>query len=190
MIGFASVLPFAAIVPAFVQVTSWPLFAGFFASVLAMVAISYMSYRRGHTIVWLSLTGTFVVALLMSRFASPFVLTPVVVCAMACGLTAIPWLLEHAWVVGAWVIAALATPFALEKLGVFASTWGYDGAYMQIGSTVVHGIDRTMETIVLVAAQVVFVAAAGLFVWATQRDHRNAERRLHVQAWHLRQLLP
>jgi len=31
---------------------------------------------------------------------------------------------------------------------------------------------------------------AVLFARATHRDRRDAERRLHIQAWHLRHLLP
>jgi serine/threonine-protein kinase len=189
MIGFAAVLPFAAIVP-FVEVKSWPLFIGFFAAVAGMVLISWLSYRRGGQIVWVSLVSTLLTTILLSRIASPFVLTPVVVCAIAVALTASPWLLERSWVVVGWVLAAVLLPFVLEELGVFERTWSFDGDHLKIGSSVIHGINRTAEAFVLVAANVVFIAAAGLFARATNRDHRRAARRLHVQAWHLRQLLP
>ena len=189
MIGFAAVLPFAAIVP-LVEVKSWPLFVGFFAAVAGMVLISWLSYRRGGQIVWVSLASTLLTTILLSRIATPFVLTPVVICAITVALTATPWLLERSWVVVAWVLAAVSLPFVLEEVGVFERNWSFDGDHLMIGSSVVHGINRTAEAVVLVAANVVFIASAALFARATNRDHRKAARGLHVQAWHLRQLLP
>jgi hypothetical protein len=61
---------------------------------------------------------------------------------------------------------------------------------MTIRSSVIHGENRTAETLILVAIHVVLIAMAGKFARETTRDRRDAERRLHVQAWHLRQLLP
>jgi cbb3-type cytochrome oxidase subunit 3 len=53
----------------------------------------------------------------------------------------------------------------------------------------VFGSNAVLE-VTLVAANLLFIAMSVLFYRATSRDRRDAERRLHIQAWHLRQLLP
>jgi eukaryotic-like serine/threonine-protein kinase len=189
MVGFAAVLPFLAILP-LVEVRSWPLLIGFFATMLGMVAISWRSYRRGAPIVAVSLITTFATMLIASRVGGPFLLTPVVTCGLVLGLTAMPWLLARPWVVTAWVALAVCVPVVLEALGVFAPTWWIDGDSIRIRSAVLHATNHTVETVALVAAHVVFISLAGRFARTTSRDRRAAERRLHIQAWHLRQLLP
>ena len=89
----------------------------------------------------------------------------------------------------AWVVASLVAPIALEAAGVFAPTWWFDGDSIRVRPAVVYGSDAMLE-VTLVAANVLFIAGAVLFARATSRDRRAAERRLHIQAWHLRQLLP
>jgi len=187
--AFAAVLPFLAVVP-FVEVKSWPLLLGFFASMLGMALVSWMSYRRGAHIVSISLVTTLVTTLFASRLAGPFVLTPVIVGGIVLGLTAIPALQARPWLVVSWIAAAMIAPIALEAAGVFERTWWYEGDTLQIRSLVLHGKDRTIETVALVVTHIAFIAMASLFSRATMRDRRAAERRLHVQAWHLQQLLP
>ncbi|HEX7836281.1 MAG TPA: hypothetical protein VF469_02395, partial [Kofleriaceae bacterium] len=186
--GFLAVLAFAAVVP-FLEIRSWPLLVGFFGSVAGMAGITELSYRRGASVAPVSLVATFATVLLASRIAGPFVLTPVVISGIALGLIATGPLTGRPWIVIAWVVLGLTVPIALEALGVFAPTWSFDGDSIRIRSAVVGGSKPVLEA-VLVAANVLFIAMAVLFVRATSRDRRAAERRLHVQAWHLRQLLP
>jgi len=189
MAAFIMMLGFVAVVP-FVEVRSWPLLIGFFGTMLGMAIVSWLSYRRGGQIVWVALTTTFVTALLASRIASPFVMTPVITCGLVLGLTSIPWLGARPWLMFGWTAAAVAAPVVLELAGVFQSTWAFVGDTMTIRSSVVHGTNRTAELVALVAVHVALIAMAGKFARTTSRDRRAAERRLHVQAWHLRQLLP
>jgi hypothetical protein len=113
----------------------------------------------------------------------------VVTCGIVLGLTATPWLLARPWVVSAWVALAVSVPVVLEALGLFEPTWWIDGDSIRIRSAVLHA-SRTIETVALVAVHVVFISIVGRFARVTSRDRRAAERRLHIQAWHLRQLLP
>ncbi|HEX3479651.1 MAG TPA: protein kinase [Kofleriaceae bacterium] len=186
--AFAAVLPFAAVVP-FLRVESWPLVIGFFAAMAGMAGISELSYRRGASVAPVALAATFLTALLVSRIAGPFVLTPVVIEGIALGLIATAPLIGRAWIVIGWLALALGAPIALEAAGVFARTWWFDGDTLQIHSAVVHGSDAARE-VALIAANLLFIAMAVLFSRATHRDRRDAERRLHIQAWHLRHLLP
>jgi hypothetical protein len=155
-----------------------------------MAGISWMSYRSGIPAVGVGLTMTFVTTLFASRIASPFMLTPVIACGILLGLTAIPWILSRPWVVVAWIATVMVVPVALEEIGWLAPTWWYEGSSLRIESAVLHGTTRAVETVGLVGAHIVFLAAAARFARVTSRDRRTAERRLHVQAWHLRQLLP
>ncbi len=188
-VGFVAVLPFLAIVP-FVEVRSWPLLLGFFGTMLGMALISWRSYRRGAPIVAVSLITTFATILIASRVGGPFLLTPVVTCGIVLALTAMPWLAARPWIVTVWIALAVGVPVVLEALGLFAPTWWIDGDSIRVRSAMLHATSRTIETVVLVAVHVVFISIIGRFARATSRDRRAAERRLHIQAWHLRQLLP
>jgi hypothetical protein len=183
------VFALAVVIP-FVEVRSWPLLIGFFSATACMAGISWMSYRSGIPAVGVGLAMTLVTTLFASRIASPFMLTPVLACGILLGLTAIPWILARPWVIVGWIAAVMVVPVALEELGWFSPTWWYEGSSIRIQSAVLHGTTRTVETIGLVVAHIVFLAAAARFARVTSRDRRTAERRLHIQAWHLRQLLP
>jgi serine/threonine-protein kinase len=189
MIAFLAVLPFFAMVP-FVEVRSWPLLIGFFGAMAGMAGISWLSLRRGASIVSVALITTFVTTLVASRMAGPFVLTPVITCGIVLGLTAIPSLAGRPWLVVAWIAMTVIAPSVLEAVGLFEPTSWIDGDTMTIRSAVLHGSSPTIETVALVAAHVVFISMGALFARTTSRDRRAAERRLHIQAWHLRQLLP
>jgi hypothetical protein len=117
------------------------------------------------------------------------VLTPVVIEGIALGLIASGPLIGRPWIVIGWLSLALVVPIGLEAAGVFARTWWFDGDTLRIRSAVIHGSDAARE-VALIAAHVLFIAMAVLFTRATHRDRRDAERRLHIQAWHLRHLLP
>jgi hypothetical protein len=184
----AVVMTFAVLVP-FLEVESWPLLIGFFAAMAGMGLISELAYRRGQSVSWLALIGAFATALLVSRVAGPFVVMPVVVEGIALGLMATGPLIGRPWIVIAWVVLALVAPIALEVLGVFARTWWFDTETLLIRSAVVHGSNAAREG-ALIAGNILFIAAAVLFVRVMTRDRRAAERRLHIQAWHLRHLLP
>jgi hypothetical protein len=189
MTAFATILPFIAVAP-FVEVVSWPLLLGFFGTMLGMAIVSWLTYKRGTNIVWISLVTTFVTTLIASRIGGPFVMTPVITCGIALGLTAIPWLGARPGVMLVWIAMAVAAPVVLEATGVFQSPWSFAGDTMMIRSAVLHGTNRTVETVALIAVHVALIAMAGKFMRATSRDRRAAEHRLHIQAWHLRQLLP
>ena len=189
MFGFVSVLSFVVIVP-FVDVTSWPQLSAFFAAVLGMAIVTGLAYRRGSPIVAVSLLATLILTITISRIASPFVLTPVVIAGVATAFYAIPWLLQRAWIVHTWVIAAMVIPFACEQLGLVRETWTFDGDTMLIRSAVLHPTNPTFAGIALLLVNVVFVGLVGSFARASSRDRWAAETRLHVQGWHLRQLLP
>jgi serine/threonine-protein kinase len=186
--AFGAVLAFGAVVP-LLEVASWPLLLGFFGSVAGMIGVSLLSYRSGRSISSIALVATFITALVTSRIAGPFVLTPVVIEGIALGLIATRPLLRRWWIVMVWLALALIVPVALEAVGLLAPTWWFDGDTMRIHSAMVHGSDAAREG-ALIAAHLLFMAMGVMFFRVASRDRRAAERRLHIQAWHLRHLLP
>jgi hypothetical protein len=104
-------------------------------------------------------------------------------------MMAITPLLRRPWIVIAWAVLAMVAPIALEAAGVLGRTFWIDDGTMRLRSAVVSGGDATLE-IAMVVANLLFIAMTALFARATNRDRRAAERRLHIQAWHLRHLLP
>jgi eukaryotic-like serine/threonine-protein kinase len=187
-VAFSSVLALVALVP-FVEVRSWPLVLGFLGAMAGMAVISWLSYRRGATIVPVALAATFVATLLASRIAGPFVLTPVITCGMILGLSAMPALAARPWLLATWIALTVVVPVGLERLGVLGRTTWIDGDTLMLRSAAIDGDPRTV-IVALVVAQVVLLAMAGRFARVISRERREADRRQHIQAWHLRQLLP
>ena len=187
-LAFASVLSFAVLVP-FLVIKSWPLLLGAFCALGGMALVSWLTYRRGKPIIPISLVTTFVTTLVMSRIAGPFVLTPVMITGMALGLIVIPALLRRPWIVMTWIALAIVVPIVLELFGVFAPTWWFDGDTLRIQSSVFRG-SHTVIALGLIAAHALFIVMSTLFMRTMSRDRSAAEHRLHLQAWHLRHLLP
>ncbi|MEO8706006.1 MAG: serine/threonine-protein kinase [Kofleriaceae bacterium] len=188
MLAFIVGAAFLAAVP-FLDVRSTPLLVGFFASLLGLAAMAYLSYRRGRTVEPVALASTLIAIAFLSRFAGPFVITPVIVVGMLNALVTGSWMQRHATVVVGWAMLAIAIPIGLEELGVFARTWWQDGDTLVFRSGILEGTGAAMP-IALVVMNLTFIALIGLYARATTRHRQKAERSLHVQAWHLRQLLP
>jgi eukaryotic-like serine/threonine-protein kinase len=187
-VAFTASTALVALVP-FVEVRSWPLLLGFFGAMLGMAAISWLSFRRGASIVPVTLAAMFVATLLASRVAGPFVLTPVITCGLVLGLAGNPALFGRPWLLVSWIATTVIAPVVLEATGVLQQTSWFAGDVLVIRSPMLDGTAVSL-TIALVSAQVLLLAIAARFAWVTSRERRAAERHMHIQAWHLRQLLP
>jgi eukaryotic-like serine/threonine-protein kinase len=186
--AFLALMALGLAVP-FVEVQSWPVVIGFLAAMAGMMGISWLSYRRGSPVVWLSLVAPLVVTLLISRVAGPFVLTPVLACGFVLGLSGTPALLARPALVLGWIALSVIAPVALEAAGVLTPTTWFEGDTLVIHSAVIRGTAQ-VKTIAVIAVQIGLLALAALYARATSRERREAEQRMHIQAWHLRQLLP
>jgi hypothetical protein len=105
------------------------------------------------------------------------------------GRSSIPWLSERPWIVLAWVFVATLLPIGLEAVGVLPSTWSITDGRVVTTSTI-YDIRGDLERFGLLVADLGFLAILAVFSLRVGRDRREAQRRLHVQAWHLSQLLP
>jgi eukaryotic-like serine/threonine-protein kinase len=187
-----AVLPYAAIFGTLpllplVDVTSWTMLIAMFVAFAAMVTVTYLNSRYGVPIA-VTLVGHTCTALLFSRVLGPFVITPIMLCAILLSATSIPWLNRRPGVVLGWTIGTTLLPFALEWAGLLAPTWEMTRAgIVSFGSVFDH---TQMLTGLVIAGHVAAVCLVAIYARGIGRDRRDAQRRLFLQAWHLRHLLP
>jgi serine/threonine-protein kinase len=187
-----AVLPYAAIfgvLPFFplVHITNTPMLVGIFVAFAAMVTITYLNYRVGVPFA-VMLVGHAVTALAFSRMLGPFVITPIMLCAILLSATSIPWLNKRPWAVFAWTVSATMLPFVLEWAGVLAPSYAFSPAGVLSFGTV---FDQThMVPPLIVVGHVAAVCLVALYARRIGSDRRDAQRKLFMQAWHLRHLLP
>lgn len=143
--------------------------------------------RSGRPAVVLSSISAAIVAL-SSCWLGPFVLAPLAACATAVMFVVHSTRRERPWLIGVWAFAAVA-PFAVEQLGLVPPAYSFHA-----GELVLHA--RALELppgptiLALVYTSVSFLVLLCVFVGRLRDQQRAAERRLFVQAWHLRQLFP
>ena len=179
------VLPLALVL----QIKNWPLLLGFYALVLLGVLSAAVFARTGRPTASVVFVLTFALTLLFTRFAGPFVLTPVMICCGLIAITSIVWFQEHSAGVYAWTILAVLAPVVLEWLGVLPRTWMIDDGRMIIVSDIVRTHGR-LDELALIASNFIFTAVVAVMLVSINRKRREGQRRLYIQAWHLRQLLP
>ena len=125
---------------------------------------------------------------LSSAWLGPFVLTPLAACATAVMFVMHCTRSERPWLLGVWMVAPLL-PFAFELLVSTAPAYSFHG-----GDLVLHARAIALPAGPTLAAlaytSITFLGLLCIFVGRLRDEQRQAERRLFVQAWHLRQLFP
>jgi hypothetical protein len=92
-------------------------------------------------------------------------------------------------VVIALALGGVLAPIGLEAAGAIPSTWILVEGGMLLRSDAVR-VDGASAVVSIVAATLATVVMAGVLSVRLARANRDAQHRLVVQAWHLRQLLP
>jgi hypothetical protein len=100
-----------------------------------------------------------------------------------------PELLRRPWVVIAAMLGGFLIPIGLEASGAIRSTWTLVDGGIRLSSAAVRS-DSAFAIVSLVLAIVATVVMSGLLSAKLARANRDAQHRLVIQAWHLRQLLP
>jgi serine/threonine-protein kinase len=179
------VLPLALVL----EIKNWPLLFGFYALVLLGALTAVYFSRTGRPTASVVFVVTFALTLLFTRFAGPFVLTPVMICCGLIAITSIVWFQEHPVGVFAWTGLAVLAPIVLEWLGVLPKTWMIEDGRMIVVSDIVRTYGR-LDELALIASNFIFTAVVAVMLVSINRKRREGQRRLYIQAWHLRQLLP
>ncbi len=162
---------------------------GGMAAVMAACAFMLSRRRASTAEMFLVVLGNATLAAALSRSFGSLIIAPAVTGIMAVSLTSYPQLIDRARIVIAILVASWLVPVALEAAGVLAETWRVvDGQV--ISSSPMVSIAAPSTTTLLIVANVITTIVIGLFANALARSRRDAQRRVEIQAWHLRQLLP
>jgi serine/threonine-protein kinase len=122
------------------------------------------------------------------RMVGPFIIAPTLV------MTTLAAYAAHVRfgrisVVAAILTAGVAVPWALEGVGVLSTTYRFIGGDLVLTSELVRfsSVPVQLAFAILLVILVAVVAALSRTIAGRQRD---ATRRLELQAWHLRQIVP
>jgi hypothetical protein len=87
------------------------------------------------------------------------------------------------------MLAAVFVPWLGELAGILPATFTFHD-----GGILIHTPDlgggATLRVITWVAFSTLVVATATVIAYVVRRTEGESRRRLHLQAWHLRQLVP
>ncbi len=153
------------------------------------ISIAYVNWKVRPVNIALYVCSQAFVVFAFSRFAGPFVFTPVLACGILLSFTSVPYVNDRPWVVVVWCAGAMLAPYLLEYSGIAAQTWHLDASgIVSYGSVFTHG--HVVDRIGAISGNIAIVVVCGLFARGIARDRRIAQRSLFAQAWHLEQLLP
>ncbi|MBL9016040.1 MAG: hypothetical protein JNL83_17765, partial [Myxococcales bacterium] len=172
----------------FMHVRDWALFLGINAVIGAGAFMVWLNTRRyvPHA---LMLGAHLVVAVMFTRVAGPFVVTPILIGAILLSASTLPDMIRHRWLLVLWTLACAMVPLGLEWAGVFERSWHIDTTGMVSYGTVFltgHPIDAA----VLVAGNIGGLLVVCVFAHLIGKDRRDAQRQMQVQLWRFQQLLP
>jgi serine/threonine-protein kinase len=186
-IAFASIFLCAPFLP-LVEITSWTRLAAVGAACVLMAMLGWMNWRITRVPLLALLVTNLGFAAVFSQLASPFVLMPMVVCGQILAISTTRWIGEHGGVFRLWVIAVLLAPFVLEWLGIVPGTWHvtHEGLFTYSALTNTHGDAAIAGVIGGQLCIGLVVAGYGLTI---ARARRQAQRRAHIQAWHLQRMM-
>ena len=174
----------------FLEVKNWGALLAFYGVVLVCMSVAMHSVKTGSPFIPAVLLANLMLAILFTRIASPYVLTPLLVCCVLAAITSIPWLNERPWVVVLWTIAATVLPLVFEWTGVLPRTARFLDTGILLRSDMLASDVGVGGEAVLVVANVVFTLVVGMFALGISRRRRLAQRQLYIHAWHLGQLIP
>jgi eukaryotic-like serine/threonine-protein kinase len=161
--------------------------AGVMVAQLAAISIALRREPLPERWIYGSLFGDLVALVLLTRIAGPLLLVPAQITGMV-GLYVRHSGTRHPALIAAALLATVVVPLGLELVGVLPASYQFVDGVMLVRSDV-----ATLTPVATYAVLLVLLAAnvfgqAGLSA-TTRREHAAATRQLHVQAWHLAQLV-
>jgi eukaryotic-like serine/threonine-protein kinase len=188
--AYLAILAFWPVTP-FLEITAtgWRWIIALNTCIAVLLVFGLRATRRQRLSVPLAMLGNLALAALMTRIASPFLLTPLVICGAMLVFSADRWTMTRPYWLAVWGVAAVTLPLALEWLHLFPTSWRVDASGFHAWSTF-YPRPNTVAAVALALANLVFVIVIGCYAVAINQSADAAKRQLHVQAWHLRKLLP
>jgi hypothetical protein len=172
-------------------IRDWPTTIAVLCLIAAATTFAFLGARwpdRGQT--WMVATA-FASALLvamLTRVVGPFASAPTLAVGLAVAGTLHPTGLRLPAIVG-FVIVSLVVPLALELTGVLAPSYQFhDGVITVIPHMTALQPVPTIVTLTLTSVGT--IVALCVYLMHLRQTLRDAQTRLHLHAWHLRQLVP
>jgi hypothetical protein len=172
-------------------IRSWPLMAAWVVPIALAALISFLGGRMRFAdprLHFASLVVSSVAIGMTTTMLGPFVLLPVLV-----AVNTIAYLLHSlpAWRVRALLVGAvtLLVPVIGELAGWWPRTTHFTGDALIVRSMLVY-LPEGPAFAVLALATTACILVPGIYVMNVRDALLVAERTLHVQSWHLRQLIP
>ncbi|MBS1122376.1 MAG: Serine/threonine protein kinase PrkC, regulator of stationary phase [Deltaproteobacteria bacterium] len=171
------------------EIINWPVIVAFYSIVTLGAVTSWRHARTGDPSVPVVCAVNLALAIVFTRIAGPFVLTPLFITAALVAMTTIPWLNARRWAVVGWTAVAVLAPIVLERAGVLQKTWEISDDRLLVVSDLVrtHG---WIDEVALTVASLLFSLVIALLALMLSRRRQTAQRALYFHAWHLNQLIP
>jgi len=151
-------------------------------------AITGRSRRPSNLVIFTALVLSAVALGFTRRIFGPLVMVPA---AVAVNATAYAVFVEARFRVTATIVSilAIAVPFSLEIFGVIAPSYRFGSGAIEI---VPHAVElpKIASLSFLLVASAVSVVLGTLVVGHIRDRLTAAERRVYLQAWHLREMVP
>jgi serine/threonine protein kinase len=174
----------------FVQhIDNWSSLIALYASTVVAAVLSWHNGKTGRTPIWLMLLGHFALAFMFARLSSTFILCVGLVCGQALALATRPAIAQRPLLLVGWITVSLLAPVLLEWFELIERTWWMTPEGIVSKGTILDTV-RNEDVFALAIGQVALAAVVGLYAMSTTRARADAQRRAHIQAWHLQQLIP
>jgi serine/threonine-protein kinase len=143
--------------------------------------------RISQSWIYVAALGNCLLLALLSRLLGPFLVVPGLAAATTMAFSFYPWM--KMWILWLAISAAVLAPLGLEMLGVLPRTVSVEGGDLVLSAPALELRVPQIE-ITLVAYVVALVGISALLARRLAGAQRETRRALHLQAWHLRQLMP
>jgi serine/threonine protein kinase len=154
---------------------------------MVAMAVSRTKNRIGPPWIWAAVVGNVVLIGIVAHIVNPFLVAPGIAGGTMMAFSLYPFI-RH-WVLWLLLSASVLVPWLLEVAGYLPSTMSTEN-----GDLVMHApaIEFNSPQIAIALALYVLclVGVTGLMARRLSDAQRDARRKLQVQAWHLRQLMP
>jgi len=168
-------------------VRDWFAVGTMYVLVVGMIGlIFYVSLARGAWPFTLLAVNT-AQMIMLSTLLGPFILVPAIICIYAITTSSRSSL--RLPVVVAWCAAAFLIPVALQAIGWVHRVWTIENDRLVLEPTTTH-LGGVPTLVLLIGANLFVIVFAALFSRTVAQSRDAAHRRVEIQAWQLRQLLP
>jgi predicted Ser/Thr protein kinase len=173
-------------------VLRWSLVLGSTGLALVMALAAWRLVRipdRSQAWMMLYAGGNALLLAALSRLGGSFTFVAALAAFITMLMVTYPAFVRRPYLAIATMLGGFLIPIVLEATGAMRSTWSLvEGAMLLRGDAV--RIDGPLAVVSIVLASVATIVMAGVLSAKLARANRDAQHRLVIQAWHLRQVLP